>query len=442
MNKKIIINQNLLLSTILEDYCNLFKFDTNNNNNIYKKLCANLENIGLLDSKSWKNDFKITRKVLKNSLGSLIKKIHFNVLENNNLLTNINQPFDKLINQVKKNDLKIKMINMKDFLESGTRYKNDFIFLEKIGSGGFGIVEKVYNKIDCSLYAIKKIQFQAKNISMQKSLQEVRIIASLNHINILKYYSSWVEYSWWYANEKDEITNELIFEPGVHLTLHLQTELCNLTLNQWLTKRTEINLSHNNSIYQQITKGITYIHTNNLIHRDLKPSNIFLTNPYKNDTYKKLLDKTDFSYVVKIGDFGLAKKHITKVKSSMKLNELEKHTIKKRAKSENNLNLILYDKNSISSDVGTLLYSAPDEHNSKKSDIYSLGIILFELESLFTCEMDRIIQIEDLKSTNKITEMRYKHLILKMININPNLRVNSSDLDKIFNEERIIFKNI
>lgn len=90
-------------------------------------------------------------------------------------------------------------------------------------------------------------------------------------------------------------------------------------------------------IFKQILEGIQYAHENNIIHRDIKPSNI-------------LIGKDD---VVKITDFGIAK-----------------------AVGDNSMT-------ATGSVVGTRLYMSPEQiqgkRATKKSDIYSLGVTLYEM---------------------------------------------------------------
>lgn len=68
--------------------------------------------------------------------------------------------------------------------------------------------------------------------------------------------------------------------------LNFQTKLN----NKVFTKEESIN------IFNQILRGVEFIHKNNIIHRDLKMENIFLKKNQKHG-----------NYVCKIGDFGLAR---------------------------------------------------------------------------------------------------------------------------------------
>lgn len=78
--------------------------------------------------------------------------------------------------------------------EKISRYEEDFIEAEKLGRGGYGSVYAVKHKLDGLMYAMKKIQF--KNTSsqfMEKVLREVKTLALLNHPNVVRYYSAWIE---------------------------------------------------------------------------------------------------------------------------------------------------------------------------------------------------------------------------------------------------------
>lgn len=108
-------------------------------------------------------------------------------------------------------------------------------------------------------------------------------------------------------------------------------------------------------LFRETVEGLAHIHQQGMIHRDLKPVNIFL----------------DASDHVKIGDFGLA------TNINTKLNEY------------NNMNLPVEVAETMDESktglIGTALYVAPElglsikANYNQKVDIYSLGIILFEM---------------------------------------------------------------
>jgi serine/threonine protein kinase len=89
--------------------------------------------------------------------------------------------------------------------------------------------------------------------------------------------------------------------------------------------------------------ALEYIHSQNVIHRDIKPANLFMTN-----------DKT-----IKIGDFGVAAKM-----AGMKTN-------------------INNAANFSGTVVGSPMFMSPEmireEEYDKKTDVYSMGIAMYEL---------------------------------------------------------------
>ncbi|EYB96337.1 hypothetical protein Y032_0151g2815 [Ancylostoma ceylanicum] len=75
-----------------------------------------------------------------------------------------------------------------------SRYQNDFEEIEQIGSGGFGTVWKVKCLVDRCFYAIKKIPLKSCNTALTaKLLNEVHLLASLQHENIVRYHTGWLE---------------------------------------------------------------------------------------------------------------------------------------------------------------------------------------------------------------------------------------------------------
>ena len=131
-----------------------------------------------------------------------------------------------------------------------------------------------------------------------------------------------------------------------------------------------------NNLIAQICNALSYIHSQNIIHRDLKPSNIFLD--------KKLN--------IKLGDFGLA----TKGQGIVELKDASKITKKIEASFNTALgsNARPSRQQTLSYGMGTPYYMSPEQAKTgkynTKSDMYSLGIILFEMfYPPFVTEMHR-----------------------------------------------------
>ncbi|KAM9210509.1 eukaryotic translation initiation factor 2-alpha kinase 1 isoform 1-T1 [Dugong dugon] len=161
-------------------------------------------------------------------------------------------------------------------------------------------------------------------------------------------------------------------EVQYHLMLHIQMQLCELSLWDWITERNRrgrecvdesscpyVMVSVATKIFQELVEGVFYIHNMGIVHRDLKPRNIFLHGPDQQ---------------VKIGDFGLACTDI-----------LQKNT---DWTNRNGKGMPTH-----TSRVGTCLYASPEQLEGSeydtKSDMYSLGVILLELFQPFGTEMER-----------------------------------------------------
>lgn len=87
---------------------------------------------------------------------------------------------------------------LEQFITSKTsRYKTDFTELAFLGKGGFASVYKVKNNLDGREYAIKKVPIRAKHLNDKDKLdvifKEIKTLAKLEHGNIVRYYSAWVE---------------------------------------------------------------------------------------------------------------------------------------------------------------------------------------------------------------------------------------------------------
>ena len=200
---------------------------------------------------------------------------------------------------------------------------NNFILGKILGKGSYGSVRIVERKEDHKIYALKSVVI---NVLGEKeklnSFNEVRLLASLKHQNIIDYKES-------FFDEKEKTLNIVMeyADDG-----DLRTKITQILKN---------NLSFEEStiwnVLIQILEGLNYLHKNNIIHRDLKSANIFLT---KNG-------------LIKIGDLNVS-------------------TIAK--------------KGVANTQTGTPYYASPEIWNDKpynsKCDIWSLGCIIYEMSTL------------------------------------------------------------
>lgn len=77
-----------------------------------------------------------------------------------------------------------------------SRYKSEFRELAPLGKGGFGTVFRCENALDGREYAIKKVWIpmgEEFTQRLRRVLREVKILALLDHPNIVRYYTAWLE---------------------------------------------------------------------------------------------------------------------------------------------------------------------------------------------------------------------------------------------------------
>ena len=81
------------------------------------------------------------------------------------------------------------------YLEQG-RYEKSFEEISILGQGGFGKVFEVRHKLDQHTYALKKIRIHLsvdEDIKSHLVYREIQAMPMLNHKNIVRYFSCWVE---------------------------------------------------------------------------------------------------------------------------------------------------------------------------------------------------------------------------------------------------------
>jgi serine/threonine protein kinase len=179
------------------------------------------------------------------------------------------------------------------------------------------------------------------------------------------------------GSEREDIQSNI----GRSLGLFIQMELCTLTLHDWLENRNSKNEAVVESmpevfcILQDILAGLHVMHSNNCIHRDVKPRNIFFK---KDDGLRGIW---------KIGDFGLATKaNILFSTTSQCFPVPSGKSDPERTKA-----------------IGTVTYASPEQLDAdnvdytSETDMYSLGIIFFELIFPFRTAMERAKKIADLR---------------------------------------------
>ena len=254
---------------------------------------------------------------------------------------------------------------------------DNFEIICKLGSGGFSKVYKVKRKIDNQIYALKKVQIL--NLSEKQklsSLNEIRVLASIKNKYIINYKEAFLD-------EKD-CTLCLVMEYADKGDLEKR-------IKEQKEKGKYFNEKDIWKVFIQIVNGLKSLHDQGIMHRDIKSSNIFL---FSNG-------------MAKIGDLNVCK--------------------------------ILSKDNLGHTQAGTPAYAAPEVWMEKpyglKSDIWSLGCVLYEMITL-KCPFrednmmklyNKILVGEYKKIPNKFSE-ELNWIVGKMINSEINKRFSCEEI--------------
>ena len=80
------------------------------------------------------------------------------------------------------------------FYDYDFRYLTDYEPVQCLGAGGFGVVFESKNKLDEIHYAVKRVRLPSHEEAKKKVMREVKCLAKLDQRNIVRYYSTWLEY--------------------------------------------------------------------------------------------------------------------------------------------------------------------------------------------------------------------------------------------------------
>ncbi|XP_046996995.1 eukaryotic translation initiation factor 2-alpha kinase-like [Schistocerca americana] len=158
----------------------------------------------------------------------------------------------------------------------------------------------------------------------------------------------------------------IMASPSTSVFLYIQMQLCHReSLREWLCDNVSSRDQHKVLVmFEQIVQAVEYVHLQGLIHRDLKPSNIFFS----------------LNGQIKVGDFGLVTAMVENVTEKKTFHDTIQQSYERR-----------HEKHT--AQVGTETYMSPEQLKGLpydyKVDIYSLGLIFFELLVPFATQMER-----------------------------------------------------
>ena len=203
-------------------------------------------------------------------------------------------------------------------LSKGQKINNRYEIIKSIGEGGMANVYLANDKILDRKVAVKVLRgdLSSDEKFIRRFQREALSVSNLSHPNIVEVYDV--------GEEDGEYYIVMEYIDGK-------------TLKQLLKKREYLTLTEVIDIMTQLTDGIAHAHESYIIHRDIKPQNIMIEDDGR----------------IKITDFGIA----------MALNATQ-----------------LTQTNSV---MGSVHYLPPEQASGKgatvKSDIYSMGILMYEL---------------------------------------------------------------
>ena len=200
----------------------------------------------------------------------------------------------------------------------GKKLDGRYEIKEIIGVGGMANVYKAYDSIDDRVVAVKILrdEHMQNDELLRRFRNESRAIAVLSHPNIVKVY-------------------DVSFNEDIQYIV--MEHIDGITLKEYIEQQKVLRWKEAVHFTVQILRALQHAHDKGIVHRDIKPQNIML-----------LEDGT-----IKVADFGIAR-----------FARASQHTVTDKA-------------------IGSVHYISPEqakgENTDEKSDIYSIGVMLYEM---------------------------------------------------------------
>jgi serine/threonine protein kinase/beta-lactam-binding protein with PASTA domain len=273
----------------------------------------------------------------------------------------------------------------------GRKLGGRYEILDRVGGGGMAVVYKTKDLLLHRIVAVKVLrpQYAIDDDFVHRFRREAQAAASLSHPNVVSIYDVGVE-------------------EDIHYIVMEYVE--GSTLKEYITDQAPLSVELATYIARQIAEALDHAHHNQIIHRDIKPHNILIG---KNQR-------------VKVTDFGIARA----VTSSTIT-----HT---------------------GSVIGSVHYFSPEQarggSTGEKSDIYSLGIVLYEMLTgtlPFLGDSPISVALKHLQESyteprelNSMIPQSVENIILRSLAKDPNHRYDSAkelikDLDSCLEPGRL-----
>ncbi|MCL2016038.1 MAG: Stk1 family PASTA domain-containing Ser/Thr kinase [Defluviitaleaceae bacterium] len=201
-------------------------------------------------------------------------------------------------------------------LEQGSIVSDRYQVEEHLGTGGMAVV---YRALDIKLDRQVTLKIMREDLEegyVERFYKEAQSVAGLSHANIVKVY----DYG------EDDLMRYIVME-----------YIDGTSLKDLIVRKAPFDDDTTLSVAVQIAEGLLHAHKNDVVHRDIKPQNILVTH----------------DGIVKIADFGIAR--------VAKVTTLTSNT----------------------NSMGSVHYFSPEQARGgfvdHRSDIYSLGITMFEM---------------------------------------------------------------
>ncbi|CAF3643907.1 unnamed protein product [Rotaria sordida] len=261
----------------------------------------------------------------------------------------------------------------------------NFEVIKKLGYGHFSVVYSARNRFNNVYVALKKVELSqmADAKAIEDCKREISLLQQLNHPNVIKYISHFVEENDLYIVLELASAGDL-----AQMIKHF------IKTNKRMTEKTIW------KFFRQICSGLEHMHSKRIMHRDIKPANIFVS----------------AEGIVRLGDLGLGRFFGSKT-------------------------------NSAHSMVGTPYYMSPErihEHDlgyDFRSDIWSLGCILYEMAALrspfygenlnLVLLRKKILSLDYAPLPANIFSHELRHLVARCLVLDPEQRPDITEVNHI-----------